>query len=85
MPRYRHGLANAIIIFIFSLAAAALIIAALNSPFDSVIATAGTVGTSEEAQVGRNIVTTAWDLAPIITVLLGLIYVIGSAATESNV
>lgn len=82
--RHTHHLANAIIIFFASLAAAALIIAALNSPFGDVMTTAGTIGTSAEAQTGRNIINSAWNLAPIITVLLGLIYLIGSASAESE-
>jgi len=82
---HTHRLANAIIIFLASLAAAALIIAALNSPFADVMTTAGTIGTSAEAETGRNIINSAWNLAPFITVLLGLIYLIGSASTESRV
>lgn len=81
---HTNHLANAVIIFLASLAAAALIIAALNSPFADVMASAATVGDSAEAETGRNIITSAWDLAPFITVLLGLIYLVGSAASESR-
>jgi len=81
----RHQLTNAIIIFVGSLIAAALLIAALNSPFSSLMTTATTIGSSAEATTGRNIINQSWDLAPLIVVLLGLIQLIGAAARESKV
>lgn len=81
---HQHQLANAIIIFIGSLIAAALIIAALNSPFNDIMSTAGSVGTSAEAQAGQNIIQQAWLIAPFGVVVLGLIQLIGAAAKESK-
>lgn len=78
-------LTNALIIFLGSLMAAALLIAAFNSPFESIMSTATTVGASGEAQAGRNIINDAWALLPFGVVLLGLIQLIGAAARESRV
>lgn len=80
-----HHLANAIIIFIGSLLAAALIIAALNSPVEQMITTASTIGSTPEAKTGRTIINQAWSLAPFIVVLLGLIQLVGAAAAEGRV
>lgn len=80
-----HALTNAIIIFLGSLMAAALLIAAFNSPFETIMATAGGVGGSSEAAAGRNIIQQSWDLLPLAVVLLGLIQLIGAAARESRI
>jgi hypothetical protein len=78
-------LANAVIIFLGSLAAAALLIAAFNDPFNQIMTTAGTIGSSAEATTGRNIIQQAWDLLPFIVVFIGLVQLIGAAARESKI
>jgi len=78
-------LANAVIIFLGSIAAAALLIAAFNDPFNQIMGTAETIGTSPDASTGRNIIQQAWDLLPFIVVFVGLVQLIGAAARESKV
>lgn len=83
--QFTHGLANAIMLFLVSIFGAALIIAALNGPFDTILGISGGVTTTEEAQTGVGFISTFWDLLPFAVVALGMIQLIGQAALESKV
>lgn len=82
---YTHGLANAIMLFLVSIFGAALIIAALNGPFETITTISSGVTTTEEAQVGVGFISTFWDLLPFAVIALGMIQLIGRAALESRV
>lgn len=82
---YAHGLANAIMLFLVSIFGAALIIAALNGPFETITTISAGVTTTQEAQTGVGFITTFWDLLPFAVIALGMIQLIGRAALESRV
>lgn len=84
MAQYESHLANAMIVFVASLLAAALLIAVFNGPVEQLLAAGAAVGSSSEAEAGRNVIEQSWALAPIMVVLLGLIQLIGAAAAESG-
>ena len=83
--KYTHGLANAIMLFLVSIFGAALIIAALNGPFETITTISSGVTTTEEAETGVGFITTFWDLLPFAVIALGMIQLIGRAALESRV
>lgn len=82
MTRERAGLARAILIFVIGLAAAALLIAVLDGPFETLTATSAQVTETEEAAQGRQWMTSFWDGLPVIIALLSLIQLIAAAAAE---
>jgi len=83
--RYTHGLANAIMLFLVSIFGAALIIAALNGPFETITTISAGVTTTKEAETGVGFITTFWDILPFAVIALGMIQLIGRAALESRV
>lgn len=83
--RHQHGLANAIMLFLASVFAAALIIAALNGPFETILGISGDVTTTKEAETGVGFIATFWDLIPFVVVTLGIIQLVGQAAVEAKV
>lgn len=85
MSTYTNYLTNAIIIFLGSIVFAGLLIAVFNSPFETIMSTAATVGTSQEAATSRTIISDAWSVLPFAVVLIGLIQLVGAAAKESQV
>lgn len=82
MGRERAGLARAMLVFVIGLAAAALLIAVLNSPFETLVATSADVTTSSQAAQGRQWITMFWDALPFIVVFLSFIQLLGAAAAE---
>lgn len=82
--QFTHGLANAIMLFLGSILAAALIIAALNGPFETILGVSSGVTTTDEAATGVGFISTFWDLVPFIVVALGLIQLVGTAAAEAD-
>lgn len=82
MPPERAGLARAIMIFVATLVAAALLIAVLNSPFDTLVTTSEGLTTTEEAAQGRAWIVSFWDGLPFIVAFLGFLQLIAAAAAE---
>lgn len=80
--RERAGLARALFIFFASLAAAGLIIAVLNDPFNTIAATGADVSSSSQAAQGHDYITAFWRALPFIVVFLGLAQLLGAAAAE---
>jgi len=81
-PLRRVGLARNVMIFFAGLAAAGLLIAVLNGPFDTMVATSeGLTQTSQAAQ-GRQWITTFWDALPLIVAFLAFFQLLGAAAAE---
>lgn len=82
MRRERAGLARAVFIFFAGLAAAGLLIAVLNDPFNQIATTGASYSSSPEAAKGHNYITAFWDALPFIVVFLSLAQLIGAAASE---
>jgi len=84
MGRERAGLARALIIFFAGLAAAAMILAVLNDPFNSMVATSQSLTETQQAAQGRQWMVSFWDALPVIIVLLALLQLLGAAAVEGR-
>jgi len=84
MGRERAGLARAIMIFLATLVAAALLIAVLNSPFDTLVTTSEGLTTTSEAAQGREWIVSFWDALPFIVAFLGLLQLVAAAAFEGR-
>ena len=82
MPPERAGLARAMLIFVATLVAAALLIAVLNSPFETLVTTSEGLTTTEEAAQGREWITMFWDGLPFIVAFLGFLQLLAAAAAE---
>ena len=82
MGRERAGLARALIIFFAGLAAAAMILAVLNDPFNTMVATSQGMTETQQAAQGRQWIVMFWDALPVIIVLLALLQLLGAAAVE---
>lgn len=82
MGRERAALARSIIIFFVGLAAAGLLIAVLNDPFQTMTATSADMTTSSEAAQGRQWITAFWDGLPFIVVFLSFLQLLAAAAAE---
>lgn len=82
MTRERAGLARAMLIFVIGLAAAALLIAVLNGPFETLTATSAGLTESEQAAQGRQWMTSFWNGLPVIIAILSFIQLIAAAAAE---
>jgi hypothetical protein len=78
----RAGLARALFIFFAGLAAAGLMIAVLNDPFNTIASTGASVSESPEAAQGHSYITAFWDALPFIVVFLALAQLLGAAAAE---
>jgi hypothetical protein len=76
------GLANNLMLFFVSIAAAALLLAVLNDPFQSIAA--ASTASSPQAQQGQAFIQTYWDALPFVVVFLGLIQLVGAAAVEAK-
>ncbi|MDR9381149.1 MAG: hypothetical protein RI560_05680 [Natronomonas sp.] len=82
MPRERAALARSIFIFFAGLAAAGLLIAVLNDPFNTIMTTGAETATSSQAAQGRTYIQSYWDALPFIIVFLSLAQLLGAAAAE---
>lgn len=82
MHRERAGLARSILVFFVGLAAAGLLIAVLNGPFETFVATSADLTTTTQADKGRQWITMFWDALPFIVVFLAFIQLLGAAAAE---
>jgi hypothetical protein len=82
--RERAGLARAIMIFLATLVAAALLIAVLNSPFQTLVTTSEGLTTTQQAAQGREWIVSFWDALPFIVALLGFIQLVATAAAEGR-
>lgn len=82
MGRERAGLARAIMIFLATLIAAALLIAVLNSPFETLVSTSEGLTTTQQAAQGRQWITMFWDGLPFIVAFLGFLQLLAAAAAE---
>lgn len=82
MPPERAGLARAMLIFLGTLVAAAMLLAVLNSPFETLVTTSEGLTSSQEAAQGRQWITSFWDGLPFIVALLGFIQLVAAAAAE---
>jgi hypothetical protein len=80
--RERAALARSLFIFFAGLAAAGLMIAVLNGPFEQIMSTGGEYAQSAEATRGRGYVNAFWDALPFIVVFLALAQLLGAAAAE---
>jgi hypothetical protein len=80
--RERAALARSLFIFFAGLAAAGLLIAVLNGPFEQIMSTGSEYATTSEAAKGRGYVTAFWDALPFIVVFLALAQLLGAAAAE---
>ena len=78
----RAHLANNIMLFFASLAAAGLLFAVLNDPFTSLMA-AGE-GQTAQAQQAEAYVEQFWSALPFIMVFLGLVQLLGAATVEAR-
>lgn len=81
---HAQHLANALMVFFASLAAAALILAALNSPVETILSTSDSVITTSKAETGVGFIEQFWNALPFIVVFLGLIQLLGAAALEAR-
>lgn len=84
MGRERAGLARAIMIFLATLVASALLIAVLNSPFDTLVTTSEGLTTTQQAAQGRAWIVSFWDALPFIIAFLGLLQLVAAAAAEGR-
>jgi len=84
MARERAGLARALVIFVVGLAAAGLLIAVLNDPFNTMVAASERVGDTEQAARGRGYITAFWSALPFIVVFLAFAQLLGAAAAEGR-
>ncbi len=84
MPRERAALARSIFIFFCGLAAAGLLIAVLNGPFDTIMATGQETATSSQAAQGQSYIGSYWDALPFIIVFISLAQLLGAAAAEGR-
>lgn len=84
MGRERAGLARAIMIFLGTLVAAALLIAVLNSPFETLVTTSEGLTTTSEAAQGREWIVSFWGALPFIIAFLGLLQLVAAAAFEGR-
>ena len=82
MPRERAALARNLFVFFAGIATAGLLIAVLNGPFETIIATGAETTTSTQAEQGRTYITSFWDALPFIIVFLALAQLLGAAAAE---
>jgi len=82
--RYRHGLANNLMLFFGSIAFAALLIAVFNSPIETIAAAGADVTSSQQAATGQRWIEQFWSATPFIVVALGLIQLLGAAAVEAK-
>jgi hypothetical protein len=82
MSRERAGLARAMLIFLVGLAAAALLIAVLNDPFNELAATSASMAETEQVAQGREWITMFWDGLPVIIVFLAFLQLLAAAAAE---
>lgn len=78
----RAGLARAIFMFFAGLAAAGLLIAVLNDPFTTIIATGAQYSTSAQASTGQGYVEAFWGALPFIVVFVAFAQLLGAAAAE---
>jgi hypothetical protein len=82
MPRERAALARNIFIFFAGLAAAGLILAVLNDPFNTFVSTSESMTTTSQAAQGRGYIVAFWDALPFIITFLALAQLLGAAAAE---
>ncbi len=68
--------------FFAGLAAAAMILAVLNDPFNAMVATSQGMTDTQQAAQGRQWIVMFWDALPVIIVLLALLQLLGAAAVE---
>jgi len=85
MTEYGNALANNIILFVVSIAAAGMILAVLQGPFDQIAAAGANVSTTSEASQGQQFVQTYWNLLPFTVAGLGLVQLIGAAVVEGRI
>jgi hypothetical protein len=78
----RAALARNVFIFFAGLAAAGLLIAVLNQPFEIIATTGSDVASSPEAAQGQSYVESYWNALPFIVVFLALAQLLGAAAAE---
>lgn len=84
MPPERAGLARAIMIFLATLVAAALLIAVLNAPFETFVSASESVTRTEQAAQGRQWIVTFWNNLPFVVALLVFIMLVAAAAVEGR-
>ena len=82
MRRERAALARSIFIFFAGLAAAGLLIAVLNDPFNMIAAQGAAASDSPQAAQGQAYVEAFWNALPFIVVFLALAQLLGAAAAE---
>ena len=82
MPPERAGLARAVIIFFAGLAAAGLLIAVLNGPFETFASTSADITSTSQAAQGRQWITAFWDALPFIVAFLAFFQLLAAAAAE---
>jgi hypothetical protein len=82
--RERAGLARAMLIFLATLVAAALLIAVLNSPFQTLVTTSEGLTTTQQAAQGREWIVSFWDALPFIVAFLGFVQLVAAAAAEGR-
>lgn len=85
MPLERAALARNIMIFFAGLAAAGILLAVLNGPFDTMVATSENVTRTPQAAQGRQYITTFWDSVPFVVVFLAFFQLLGAAAAERRI
>jgi len=72
-------------LFLVSIFGAALIIAALSGPFDTILGISAGITTTSEAETGVGFIEQFWGLIPFIVIALGTIQLVGQAALEARV
>lgn len=72
-------------IFFAGLAAAGILLAVLNGPFDTMVATSENVTRTSQAAQGRQYITTFWDSVPFVVVFLAFFQLLGAAAAERRI
>lgn len=80
----RAALANNIVFFFGTLVVAALIYAVLDEPVSMLSSSAATHTSTEYAAEGQLYMSQAWDLAPIIILLIGALQLIAAATLEAR-
>lgn len=82
MGRERAALARSVIIFFAGLAAAGLLIAVLNDPFNTFATTSADLTQTSQAAQGRQWIAMFWDGLPFIVVFLAFVQLLAAAAVE---
>jgi len=81
---YQVGLAFRLVKFGLIFIVAAMLLVVLNPAFDAVMSNAAAHTSTQAAENGQSYVQDAWDAAPWIAAILGMVQLVAGAVAESD-